>query len=315
MNFIKKLIIHNFGYFLSVIILGIAIFTGLRYLDSKQENERLHKELIGKTEQYKQLSDKAANLERKYVTQQELTKELEKNWKEEKSALTGRVKLLSNATYLIRERARKENNSDLSYEGNKVKYLFNEVRFNNGPPVGYVMIFDNGKVVSKIYNHEIDVKLAVSRDEDKGNYNVVSKADFVLKSGHLKPDGINWFGKPYPLNIVGGTALIDPTEKVLNNQRFYLWAPRYNAGLLGSPDGIYSMAGVSVMGYGYSKRDLTWKFLQFGVHADINKNIGLNITPVLYRPFSNTLPNTYVGPGILWHDGKQQYFIGISLGF
>jgi hypothetical protein len=177
------------------------------------------------------------------------------------------------------------------------------------------MIFDDGKVVSKIYNHEINVKLAVSRDEEKGNYNVVSKADFTLKSGHLQSDKINWFGKPYPLKIVGGTALIDPTEKVNNGQRFYWWVPRYNGGLIVSPEGIYPMLGVSFLGYGYSHRDLTFKFAQIGLHSDPDKNIGINITPVLYRPFADTFPNTYLGLGALWDNRGKNGFVSISFGF
>src|SRR5690349_1013604 len=91
--------------FYSVVLVGL-VMAGLLIRDLLTEKERLNTELIGKTEAYKQLSEHAAKLEIKYKTQEELRAELEKNWANEKDELQGRVKILSNATYLIREQAR-----------------------------------------------------------------------------------------------------------------------------------------------------------------------------------------------------------------
>lgn len=310
-----KFITENFKYFfyaLIAIIIGAMAYTAYTHFT---ENKRLHKELIGQREKYEQLNKHTANLERQYVEQKELRERAQREWGETAKALRGRIKVLSNATYLIRERARKENRSDLVYSGKRIKYVFNEIRFNEGPPVGYVIIFDNGKVVSKIYNHEIDVKTAISRDEESGKYDILSKADFVLRSGHLKPDGKNWFGVPFPLEITGGAASIDPTEPNNNRKQFYFWSPRYNFGANLSTDGIAPGLGVSLMGYGYSKRDLDFKLLELGVQYEEEDELGLTFKPVLWRPFSETLPNTYIGPGINVDQSGTNYFMGISLGF
>ena len=301
---------------IALVILGLLLF---KLWNSRKENERLHSELIGKTEAYVQLSAHAAKLENQYVDQATIKAKLEAEWANEKSALKGRIKVLSNATYLIREKARTEGKSDLSYEGKKVKYLFNEIRFKDGPPVGYVMIFDDGKVVSKIYNHVIDVKTAISRDEDNGRYSVVSKADFKLLSGHLKHDGVNWFNKPFPLNINGGTAFIDPTEKV-ENPRFHLWSPRlsagFNAGVQGGDTFTKPAVGVSLMGYGTSKRDLDYKFLHLGVgFGRESKDFDLHFVPVFWRPYRDLFPNTYIGAGTGFSSEGQNYFVGLNFNF
>lgn len=296
---------------LSLIVVALALYG----IDKLRENKRLHEGLIGESEKLIKLNDHIANLERKYVEQKQLLEIAKKDFGRQSEALRGRIKVLSNATYLIRERARKENRSDIVYEGKKIKYIFNEIRFNNGPPIGYVLIFDNGRVVSKIYNHEIDVKTAISRDEESGKYDILSRADFVLRSGHLKPDGKNWFGQPYPLKITGGVAHIDPTEPINLKKRFYFWAPKINANINASAIGISPGLGTSIVGYGYSKRDLDWKFLQFGAQYNKDRDIGLTFTPILYRPFDNLFSNTYIGPGISTDKDGQQYFFGVQVGF
>lgn len=269
------------------------------------ENTRLHTELVGQTDKYKQLSEHAAKLEIQYVDQQTLTKQINEKFAQEKSALEGRVKILSNATFLIRETARKTNASDVVYQGQSVKYVINEVRFDkDGPPVGYVLIFDDGRVVSKLYNHEIQVNTAVSRNETTGKYDIVSKADYVLKSPSLN-NGSNtiWTNKPYALDITAGEAYVDPTEPNQLTPSLQLWAPHLNGGISGAIGSIGAemrpSVDVSFAGYGITKNDLDWKFLHIGVDSDIDfKDPGLHIMPFSYRFWPSILSNTYIGPGI-----------------
>lgn len=314
MTQILKFLKDNFKYILLTITTVLLFFFAKDIISAFTDNKRLHEELIGQKEKYEQLSKHAANLERQYVDQQKLQEIAKREWAEERNSLRGRIKVLSNATYLIRERARKENRSDIVYEGKRIKYVFNEIRFNDGPPVGYVLIFDNGRVVSKIYNHEIDVRTAISRDEESGRYDILSKANYVLRSGHLHADGKNWFGVPYPLQITGGKAFIDPTEPK-QTKKFYFWAPRYNGAINFSVDGVSPGLGVSLVGYGYSMRDLDWKFLEVGAQYEDEDGVGLTFKPALWRPFDETLPNTYIAPGIAIDKDGQDYFLGISIGF
>lgn len=297
-------------------VLLVALLLAAQFIrDLLAEKDRLHTELVGQKQAYRQLSEHAAQLAVEYKSQADLLEEVEVTWRAEKHALEGRIKILSNATFLIREAARREGRSDLVYEGKSgLKYLFNEIRFNDGPPVGYVLIFDDGRVTSKLYNHIIDVKTAVSRDEASGRYSILSKADFVLKSPHLSTEK-NWLNVPYPLKIVGGTAHIDPTEPNQARKRFHLWSPVINGGFNLGAD-LKPAVGVSLMGYGYSPRDLDWKLLQLGVDYSRENGAGIHLIPALYRPFPNVLRNTYIGAGI-GIDKRPIYnpFLSLSIGF
>lgn len=302
-----------------LLVAVVTLFVGNRlyslYQDITSENKRLHEDLVSKTEAYEQLSDKAAKLENQYVEQKQLKEKLEKEFQEEKSALNGRIKMLSNATFLIREKARKTGKSDFTYQGKMFKYILNELRFNDGPPLGYVLIFDDGRVVSKIYKHEINVKTAVSRDEDSGKYSVVSKADFILKSPSLNVNGEKvWLNKPYALSISGGTAVIDPTEHNQLRRRFHLWAPHLNAKVDFASTEPSPGLGLSVAGYGKTKNDLDFRFLQIGFHYDNEAGIRSTLTPVLWRPFNSLLSNTYLGPGIAIDSVGLRYFLGVQIG-
>jgi hypothetical protein len=295
-----------------LICLGVGVLAALYFGDRAYsyikgligENTRLHTELIGQTEKYQQLSDHAAKLEIKYSDAKAMEERLNRDFAAERDALQGRIKILSNATFLIREKARDSATSDIVYQGDTLKYVVNEIRFNDGPPVGYVLIFDDGRVVSKIYNHVIDVKTAVARDEDSGRYSIVSKADFVLKSPSINVNGEKvWTNKPFPLKITGGSATVDPTEKNPLTPHFMLWAPHLNGGMSAGAavSGAFLRPTVdfSVAGFGVTRNDLDWKFVHLGVDSDTAlQDPGIHLTPFSYRFWPSILTNTYVGPGV-----------------
>lgn len=304
--------IKNIFTILSIVSLG---FTAFQCHKKSNEVQRLHTELQNTKTEYKNITDKVALLENQYLSEKNLKEQLEKEWNKEKSYLKGRVKVLSDATYLVRERARKENNSDLIYSGDKIKYVFNEIRLDSGkgPPVGYVLIFENGKVVSKVYDFEINVKNAISRDEKSGKYTILAKGDYILKAPHLSKD-INWLDKPYPLDIVKGKSFIDPTEVNLKlKKQFYWYAPNLSIGMQITPQLIKPSLGFSLLGYGRSQYDLDWKFLQINSSLNTNKTLDFGISPFLYRLFDPYLKNTYIGPTVEYNGLQFNYLIGIMV--
>lgn len=275
------------------------------------ENKQLHEDLIGQQEAYEQLSDHSAKLMIKYTEQTELRAKAESVFNAEKGKLLSKIEILSDATFLIKEKARETNSSDLIWDGES-KFVMNEIRFNDGPAVGYVLIFSDGRVVSKLYKQEINVSQVVSKDEDSGRYSVISKADFILKSSSLASGKDSWLNKRYPLKITGGTALIDPTERDQLAPRFFLWNPKINANI--NVDGsITPGIGVSISGYGKSKNDLDFKFIQIGLDLK-DKKSRATLTPLLYRPFSSWIQNSYFGPGISYDNDGLGYFIGFQIG-
>jgi hypothetical protein len=312
---------------IAVIAVGVvaALYFGDRAISYVKgmlgENKRLHTELIGQTEKYQQLSDHAAKLEVKYSDAKALEERLNKDFAAEKGALEGRIKILSNATFVIRESARKAGKSDLVYQGETVKYVVNEIRFNDGPPVGYVLIFDDGRVVSKIYNNVIDVKTAVARDEDSGKYSIVSKADFILKSPSINQNGEKvWTNVPYPLRINGGTATVDPTEKNPLFPRLRLWAPHLNGGMsAGAGIGgafVRPTVDASLAGFGRTDNDLDWKFVHLGFDIDTElTDPGFHVIPFSYRFWPTMLTNSYVGPGLGWTKTGMNLQLNLNLTF
>lgn len=307
-----------------VVVLATIFFVERAYTyvhNLMGENTRLYSELVGQQQKYKQLSDHAAQLEIDYADQAKLKSDLQAKFADEKNTLTDRIKILSNATFLIREQARKEGRSDITYQGTDLKYVVNEIRFKDGPPLGYVLIFDDGRVVSRVYNHEIQVNTAVARNEDSGQYTIVSKADYVLKSPSINSNGEKvWTNKPYALKIVGGTAEIDPTEKNPLTPHFILWAPHLNGGLAigAGASGGFVRPGIdfSVAGFGATRNDLDWKFLQIGFDIDTAlQDPGMHVAPFSYRFWPQILTNTYVGPAMGWSKTGPSLQLDLSLTF
>lgn len=316
---------NKFKFIVGSIAVLAAIYFGDRAVSYIKgvlgENARLHTELIGQQEKYKQLSEYAAKLEIKYADQKQLEDELNKKFAAERDQLEGRIKILSNATFLIREKARDSGQSDLVYQGGTIKYIVNEIRFNDGPPVGYVLIFDDGRVVSKIYNHQIQLNTAIARDEDSGRYSIVSKADFILKSPSINANGEKvWYNIPFPLKIVGGSAIVDPTEKNQLFPRFQWWAPHLNGGFSGGAGGsgafLRPTVDLSLSGFGITKNDLDWKFLHIGFDVDTGlQDPGFHITPFSYRFWPSVLSNTFVGPAIGWSKSGLNGQLNLNLTF
>ena len=74
--------------------------------------------------------------------------------------------------------------------------------------------------------------------------------------------------------------------------------------------------GVSVMGYGKNKSDLDFRFLQLGVNLSPKFDaIGVNIVPILWRPFPENASNTSFGPGIGYGTRGLNGFINGSIRF
>lgn len=312
MNFFT---LKNAFYGLLIVVAAIFAVKGLQYLDKlKSDRDRLFTELVGQKESYQQLSANAAKLEIDYKKQSDIRADAEKRFSNEKGALLDKIKILSDATFLIKEKARQSGSSDVTWNGVNSQYVMNEIRFgNDGPPVGYVLIFKDGRVVSKIYNHQIKIDTVVSKSEDSGRYSIISKADFILKSPSLNPNGKVWTNQPYPLNIVSGTAEIDPTEPILTKRHLQLWVPKLNVNLNFDPNGVYPGAGVSIAGYGRSADDLDYKFLQLGFQV-VNHEIQPTVIPIYWRPFDGFIDNTYLGPGVSYGNGQVRYFLGIGVG-
>lgn len=303
---------------ITVITIIVVVFSciGLKYVNGLVvEKNRLYTQLIGQQQAYKQLSDHAAQLEIDYKKESDLRTAAEAEFANEKGALLSQIKILSDATFLVRQKADQEKNSEVVFAGKAGDgFVLNEIKYDNGPAIGYVLIQNDGRVTSKMYDHIIDVHTVVSKDESTGKYSVVSKADYILKQYAVNTTGTDWTNKPFALNITGGTAQIDPTEPSIIKKHWMLWDPKFNINLDVDGDGFLPGAGVSLMGYGGDPNDLDFKFVQIGGHFVSKEILEPTITPVLWRPFHGLIDNTYVGPGVSYGDGHVKYFLGVQVG-
>ena len=305
------------GKIVKYVFIGALILLGLygaqKVYNLFYENKKLHEELLGQKQKYEQLSQYSAKLEVDYMNQKDLTAKLGKEWEQERTKLEGEIKILAQANFSSQPKPRDTDSSDVV---EKDKYVLNEITFNDGPPVGYVLIYKDGKVNSKLYDYQINVNTIVTKDKDSGRYNVASKADYILKEQPKNAKNNDWQNKAFHLPITGGIALVDPVEEItVPTARFYLFAPKLGGGVHWYIDDVVPYVGLSLMGIGQSKRDLSWRFLEFGIEYSKANKLGFSFAPILYRPFPNLLSNTYLSAGMTWVVTGKRYFIGLSVGF
>lgn len=324
---LKQIVVRYVSQILLVLTLaGVGYFAYTLWADGK-EKDRKYSELIGTKEKYEQLSKHAAKLETDYKNQKDLLERTKKEFSEVVREKDERIKLLSDATYLMGRHVNRQDGPDYYFEttGRTRNYVFNEVRIagQDSPPIGFVMIKNDGRTYKGNYEFEIRVKTLQTVDEATGKVKVYSKAFLVAKedglAGKRRPDLKKWKGEEYPLEIVGGTALVDPTAPN-QDKRFMWWAPRlvggFDAGVAGSGFKLKPDLAFSFMGYGYSRRDLDWRFLQVGINAETDfSHFGVSFVPFAYRPFPSFLTNTYFGPGIGTDRNGIFFFVNTSLGF
>lgn len=105
---------------------------------------------------------------------------------------------------------------------------------------------------------------------------------------------------------------------VLNDQRseqFYWLAPHLDIGaILGSTDKFNFVTGgslgISMMGYGLTDNDLSWRLLRISI--DFHDSIGIGVTPALYN-LGDILPlvsNIWFGPHIGFNTNGNWYLVG-----
>ena len=305
-------------------VVGLSYF-GYRMWKDNQDIERKYTNLIGLNEKYEQLNKYTAKLESSYKDQKELYEKSQKEWTEVVQSKDERIKLLSDATYLIGKHVEKQDGPDYYFQTPKAtqNYVLNELRLegSDSPAIGYVLIKSDGKVYKRNYKFEILVKNLQTVDESTGKIKVYSKAFLIQKETSplaKRVDGYkDWKDTQYELPIVDGVAFIDPTMPDIE-KHFVLWAPHVNFGLnLGADsEGLFVRPALnfSVMGYGKTKNDLDWKFIHLGIDSDTKfDKFGAHVMPFSYRPFSSVITNTYIGPSLGVTKDGLNYSLNINL--
>jgi len=109
----------------------------------------------------------------------------------------------------------------------------------------------------------------------------------------------------------------------LTEKQFYLWSPHLNLNVdagYGFGDGGTIVAGglsFSAMGYGRTKNDLIWRFIDFGISTNGSTTYA-KLTPFTYNIGENIplVSNTFIGPFVgygLGGDAQGDIVLGLGL--
>ncbi len=311
----------KYFFYAFILILILSLLTA--FLDKNKK----YNDLLGKVESYRQLTDHVAELEIKYQSQVDLNKQIKENWESEKKSLYNKVKIVEKADFVLQNKRRETDSADLILiKDGKQKYLFHELHFvsddgKEGPPIGYVMIFEDGHVISKLYKNRLEVNSIATQDSKSGRYKVLSKAQFILEQSGLanRSDSKkkDWKNVPYDLNIVGGVAYVDPTE---NNEssRFRFWDPHFDLGLNNSITlaGKYEFnpnVGASIFSFGPSKQYNKLRFFRVGIGGSKDSGFQGSFSPIMYNlgNLVKFISNTYVYPTI---STSEKFGMSIGIG-
>lgn len=309
-------------FFISIILgLGYMAYT---FWGKAKEQESKFTNLIGTEEKYKQLTAYTAQLESAYKNQTDLRAKEAAMFKEVMVKKDIQIKALSESIFQMDAKTLTQTGPD--YKDPNGDYEVYELPLNGAgsPPIGYISLKKNGSVTKENYAFNIKVEVLQTVNQQTGKVEVYTKA-FFIERGDSNSDlpGLQkqvWLGKEFPLNIVGGTAEIDPEVARTDPEKLQLWAPRLNGGFnVGADVGgafIRPNMNLSLSGYGRSRNDLKWKFVGIGASADTKlSHFGLDLIPFTYRPLESILSNTYVGPGLGWTEKGINYFINTGVSF
>lgn len=335
---VKEGLVKYFTNLLSIIT--VVLVAGLVW-QAWENHKRKEKELLLLEERYgrlvdtkapyEQISGLVAQLSTAYKDQLELSKELALAWREIALEMGERVKSKTETVVGVESKSQEQPKSDYTFltPDGKQEYSINELRINgyDSPPIGYVLVKNDGSVHKQNYKFEIRVENLQIKDDTTGKIRVVARAFLVpLEDGlaeEKRTDFVKWKDKKYPLPIIGGETVVDPKEPLVPSNKIpgFIWGTNnINAGfgLFGRSNRVFSKFTIDTnfAGYGVSKQDLDWKLLQAGVNFSDVDGFGFHLLPFSYRPLKNVFTNTYIGPGGYMNvDNEFGYFLGLNIGF
>lgn len=337
-NTAKIYLAKYFTNLISIVTFLGAIYIGYDYWQNKEKEkderkllEARYGKLTDTEEAYKKINEQLSQLATLYKDQAELSKEVALSWKDLAIERGERIKLTSATTVSVDQNVEVQPKSDYAFltpEGKK-GYTLNELHIQgkDSPPIGYILVKNDGEVYKKNYKFEIHVESVQLKDDLTGKIRIVSRAFLVpLENGladSKTPGAKKWQGEKYPLAVTGGETVVDPQEPVfpiVKDKGFVPWSLNLNGGfgVFGSKNGDLDSkvtVDTNLFGYGYSKRDLDWKLLHIGVNYSKTGGLGLHLMPFSYRPLPGILTNSYIGPGMYITPDNNGYFVGLNIGF
>ena len=249
----------------------------------------------------------------------QLLEDIKKNGEEIKNIGVVQTKLDENLSRKLKEFSDHQYKADTGdYNEQYFKKIMLSAKDKDGKvleiPVGWAMFFPNREPEKRwktgIYPLEYYLKIIQSQQKT-GQLNTYAEA-WVATDKPKEYKGIE-----LPIKIK--EMKFDQLKKM--NKEFFLWNPRLSLNIDScfSPvldTNIMGGLGMSVMGYGRTKNDLDWRFVEFGF-STTGEDFIVKLSPFSYN-VGNYLPlisNTFLGPFIGYGNNEVVYGVGIGVPF
>lgn len=292
--------------FKTIAIIGLSLvclFLGFKYLEADGEFGRVSDELVLKGVEFETLNEHVARLETKYTEEKAVHERAKREWTEVSRHQKDQITQLSDATFLLGRHVRKQNGPDYYFETplKTRNFVYNEIRIagKDSPPIGFLMIKNDGRTYKGNYSFKIVVKNLQTQNK-RGEITVYSKAFLVAQEPGLakkrRPDFKNWVGEEFPLPIESGSVTVN--KESFKTPKGFWTSPKLNLGVSVYESGAMPSASLSLFGYGRGKNDLDYKILSIGADfGDSFSSTKLSVMPVSFRPLPSFFANTYLGAG------------------
>ena len=184
-------------------------------------------------------------------------------------------------------------------------------------PIGEVW-FDASKATPFSTQYDtIDVKVdtAIGQQDDTDKHE--GTMVFYHTISLVNKSRIDLAGKEFKLK----TTSSEFKQLLEKTSQFYWWAPHLDIGIDNSfaptSETIYNPGaslGFSIMGYGQTKNDLSWKFIRLGAGVNLESQFYLTLAPVAYNigQFIPLISDLWISIGPTWSIDNQ-WGISISL--
>lgn len=304
-----KILVQSKGfYFIMGVLVGMSAFYFL--------NKNFSKNII--ESKYKQITPNVAQLQVK--SEEDIDKQIQQNWKQEKKYLENQVEYLSTVIFQNKSKSRITDNFD---KGNKNNF-FHEIYYadQDSPPIGYIILNKKGQVISKTYNHDIQVNYVLSKNK-KGKYVVLSKANLVIKEDNstdiMTTQRRKWINNSYPLKIKHGEIIINNQEKAFFKNFIIDFAPNLSINylmLLDKKVNFHPSLGLNFFSISNNRgKLLTFPEILIGASSLDNYSIMFSPVNLNIGNFIPLIKNTYIKPIIGMHNKNFGYGIGIGINF
>ena len=208
--------------------------------------------------------------------------------------------------------------SDKTYDNkrdDKLDYEFRKIyqKDTNGKeyPIAWVMYYPNRDASERwktgTYPIEFHEKIVVTKDKG-GTESSIAQA--WIENNTMKETK----GQQFPIDVKS----VDWVKREADNPKSFMFNMRTSMGMVMSSE-IYPAIDLSFFSYGRSKRDMDWKFLEFGLGKS-NDSVMLHFSPIQYN-WGGKIPlveNLFTGPYIGLGDSLDKtlvYGMGANIPF